>query len=93
MAAGDSPEIVTIVLVEFALTWLCSYKVSGATQPLWYGCGLPLAASDTSACWLAGLQVLAWACNRGPLARPWSPLQFVAIMLAPITPVEGRLTA
>lgn len=35
-------------------------------------------------------QVLAWVCNRGPLVRAWQPLQFGAITLAPITPVEGR---
>ena len=30
-------------------------------------------------------------CNRGPLVRPWRPLQFGAIMLAPISPVEGGM--
>lgn len=52
-------ELVTIVLVEFALTWLCSFKV------------------------------LAWVLGRGPLAaRKWSLLQWAAVQLAPITPLE-----
>ncbi|PRW60188.1 putative long-chain-alcohol O-fatty-acyltransferase 5 [Chlorella sorokiniana] len=38
--------------------------------------------------WLCCYKVLAWVCNRGPLVRPWRPLQFAAIMLAPISPVE-----
>ncbi|KAI7835461.1 hypothetical protein COHA_010636 [Chlorella ohadii] len=38
--------------------------------------------------WLCSYKVLAWVCNRGPLVRPWRPLQFGAIMLAPISPVE-----
>lgn len=57
IGAAREPDIITIVLVEFVLTWLASYKA------------------------------LAWACGRGPLARPWNLLQFCAVLLAPITPV------
>jgi hypothetical protein len=97
LAAGHPPEIVTIVLVEFALTWLCSYKVRGAGRPLPHSRPsrpprVRPSLCNTCACW-PRLQVLAWACIRGPLARPWRPLQFAAIMLAPITPVEGRSPA
>ncbi|KAL4422737.1 hypothetical protein ABPG75_008934 [Micractinium tetrahymenae] len=63
IGAATEPDIITIVLVEFALTWLASYKA------------------------------LAWACGRGPLARPWSLPQFCAVLLAPITPVAAGTAA
>lgn len=55
-------EIISIVLIEFALVWLANFKL------------------------------LSWVCGRGPLCRPgWTLPQFVALLLAPISPVEGVL--
>lgn len=35
------------------------------------------------------VQVLGWVMNRGPLVRPLTPVQFLAVYALPITPREG----
>ena len=95
---AEDSEIVTIVLVEFALTWLSNFKVPYAMQAavlfgslcwsLWSR--RPLAGIMVVRLALPRLQVLAWAANRGPLAADqWNMAQFAAIQLAPISPMEG----
>lgn len=97
----QEPDIITIVLVEFALTWLASYKVRSASAQLRHPPATIAACSCSLQCikicplrqllspCVVAAQALAWACGRGPLVQPWSLLQFCAVLLAPMTPVAS----
>lgn len=51
------------------------------------GCG------EAGACLCSCTQVLALCIGRGPLELPLAPLQFAAVMLMPIVPLDGELNA